>query len=142
MGRGWLTTAALASVACAVVTVDARPHAAVLRRLLDGYSGLIVRIASGVEATCAYDHLLAGLAAVDGDRAEADRLFAAAISQEEALRSPPPVTRTKHWWGRALLRRGERDRCPLLAEARASAEQLGMRAVVLQIDDFLTTPQA
>ncbi len=89
---------------------------------------------------CSYDRLLAGLAAVDGDHHEADRLFAAALAQEEALRSPPPVTRTKHWWGRALARRGEPDRArPLLDEARASAEQLGMRGVVTQIDDLTSS---
>lgn len=138
VGRGWLTTLSLGGVAWAVITVDAQRHASVLRRLLGEYSGLMARIASGIYVMCAYDRLLAGLAAVDGDHDEADRLFSAAIAQEEALRSPPLVTRTKHWWGRALLRRGEAERArPLLADARASAAQLGMRGVVAQIDDLL-----
>ena len=138
VGRGWLTTVSLGSVAWGVVTVDAHAHAVVLRRLLGEYTGLIARLSSGTDVMCAYDRLLAGLAAVDGDHPEADRLFAAALAQEEALRAPPLVTRTKHWWGRALLRRGEYERGrPLLADARASAECLGMLAVVSQVDDLL-----
>ena len=140
VGRGWLTTLALGNVAWAVVTVDAREHAAVLRRLLGEYTGMMARIASGTFVLCAYDRLLAGLAAVEGDHAEADRLFAAALAQEEGLRAPALVVRTKQWWGRALLRRGDLDRArPLLDDARASAERLGMRAVVTQIDDLLAT---
>lgn len=138
VGRGWLTTLALGSVAWAAITVDAREHVAVLRRLLGEYSGLMARIASGTFVMCAYDRLLTGLAAVDGDQVEADRLFAAALAQGEGLRAPPLLTRTKHWWGRALMRRGELVHGrSLLAEARASAENLGMRAVVTQIDDLL-----
>jgi hypothetical protein len=137
VGRGWLTAIALGSAAWAVVTVDARSHAAVLRRLLGEFSGQTARIASGTHVMCAIDRLLAGLAAVDGDDAEADRLFSSALAQEEALRSLPLITRTKHWWGRALLRRGEMERAEqLLSEARASAHTLGMRAVVAQIDEL------
>ncbi len=137
VGRGWLTILALGSLAWAVVTVDARPHAGVLRRLLADYGGQMARAASGTHVMCSVDRLLASLAAVDGDHAEADRLFAAALAQEEALRSAPLATRTKHWWGRALARRGEAERAaPLLADARAAAELLGMHAVVRQIDDL------
>ena len=140
VGRGWLTTAVLTAVASAIVSVEAHPHAAVLRRLLTEYTGLMARVASGTDVLCAYDRLLAGLAAGDGDHAEADRLFAAAVAQEEALRAPPLVTRTKHWWGRALVRRGDPTRArPLLTDARASAAHLGMLAVVTQIDDLLAT---
>jgi hypothetical protein len=97
----------------------------------------MARIASGTHVMCSIDRLLAGLAAVDGDHAEADRLFALALAQEEALRAPPLATRTRHWWGRALTRRGETDRArPLLAAARTAADELGMRGVVAQIDDL------
>lgn len=137
VGRGWLTILALGSLAWAAITVDARPHAGVLRRLLGEYSGQMARAASGTHVLCSIDRLLAGLAAVDGDAAEADRLFATALVQEEGLRSEPLTTRTKHWWGRALARRGDAARArPLLAEARTTAEHLGMPAVVLQIDDL------
>jgi hypothetical protein len=137
VGRGWLTVLILGDLAWGVVTADATAHATVLRRLLHPYSGEMVRVASGVLVMCSIDRLLAGLAAVDGDHAEADRLFPLALAQEEALRAPPLATRTRHWWGRALARRGETHRArPLLAEARAAADELGMRGVVAQIDDL------
>ena len=45
------------------------------------------------------------------------------------------AARTRHWWGRALIRRGEPERAaPLLTDARAAALQLGMVGVVSQID--------
>ena len=120
--------------------LEARAHAAVLRRLLRESSGLMARLNGNTLVMCSYDRFLAGLAAVDGDHDEADRLFTAAVAQEEAVRSPPLVCRTKHWWGRALARRGEPDRArPLLDDARASAERLGMRGVVSQIDDLLSS---
>jgi hypothetical protein len=137
VGRGWLTVLVLCDLAWGAVTADATAHAAVLRRLLHPYSGQMARIASGTHVMCSIDRLLAGLAAVDGDHAEADRLFALALAQEEALRAPPLATRTRHWWGRALTRRGETDRArPLLAAARTAADELGMRGVVAQIDDL------
>ncbi len=141
VGRGWLTILALGSLAWAIITVDARAHAGVLRRLLGNYSGQMARAASGTHVMCSVDRLLAGLAAVDGDHAEADRLFASALAQEEALRSAPLVARTRHWWGRALARRDETELAlPLLAAARSAAEQLAMRAVVTQIDDLTDGP--
>jgi hypothetical protein len=137
VGRGWLTVAILGDLAWGAVTADATAHATVLRRLLHPYTGQMTRVASGIYVMCSIDRLLAGLAAVDGDHAEADRLFALALAQEEALRAPPLAARTRHWWGRALIRRGETARArPLLAEARAVADELEMRGVVAQIDDL------
>jgi len=137
VGRGWLTVLVLGELAWGAVTADATAHAAVLRRLLHPYSGQMARNTSGTHVMCSIDRLLAGLAAVDGDHTEADRLFALALAQEKALRAPPLATRTRHWWGRALARRGDTDRArPLLAEARAAAHELGMRGLVAQIDDL------
>ncbi len=137
VGRGWLTVLVLGDLAWGVVTAEAAEHAAVLRRLLGPYGGQMAHIASGTHVMCSIDRLLAGLAAVDGDHAEADRLFAAALAQEEALRAPTLAARTKQWWGRALARRGDIDRArPLLAAARADAESLGMLGVVVQIGDL------
>ena len=139
VGRGWLTVLVLGDLSWGSVTADATEHAAVLRRLLQPYSGQMARVASGTHVMSSIDRLLAGLAAVDGDPAEADRLFALALAQEEALRAPPLATRTRHWWGRALVRRGESDRArPLLEEARASAHELGMSGVVAQTDDLIS----
>jgi hypothetical protein len=135
VGRGWLTVLVLADLAWGVVTADATAHAPVLRRLLQPYGGQMARVASGTHVMCSIDRLRAGLAAVDGDHAEADRLFTLALAQEEALRAPPLSTRTRLWWGRALARRGEPDRAqPLLDEARVAAVELGMLGLVAQID--------
>ena len=42
-----------------------------------------------------------------------------------------------HWWGRALLQRGETERgLELLTRARDLADELGMPAVTRQIDDL------
>lgn len=86
VGRGWLTVLALGNVAWAAIAVDARRHAPVLRTLLAEFEGTMAVIASGTHVMCSIDRLLAGLAALDGDHAEADRLFAAALAQEECGR--------------------------------------------------------
>ncbi len=128
IGRGWLTTMALGNVAWAAITVDARHHAPVLRRLLQEHEGTIAVIASGIYAMCSVDRLMGGLAALDGDDAEADRLFAAALQQEEGVRSPPLAARTRHWWARALIRRGDPDRAlPLIVAALETTDRLGMK---------------
>jgi len=137
VGRGWLTLLALGNVAWAAIAVDAAQHAARLRQLLAEYHGQIGVMATGTYAMCAVDRLHAGLAALHGDHDEADRLFADALAQERSLRSRPLETRTLHWWGRVLLRRGETERgLELLTRARDSAAELGMRAVTRQIDDL------
>ena len=136
VGRGWLALVAIGDVAWAAITVGATGHAATLRPMFDDYAGQIAIVATGTYAMCAVDRLRAGLAALAGDHDEGDRLFAAALAQERALRSGPLEARTLQWWGRALLRRGEtahgRD---LLRDARALAERFGMTAVVRQVDD-------
>ena len=139
-GRGWLTLLSLGNLAWAAITVGAAQHAAALRRLLVDYSGQIAVMATGVYAMCAVDRLQAGLAALDGDHDEADRLFAGALAQERVLRSRPLETRTRHWWGRALLARGETERAvELLTRARELAVELGMSAVLRQVDELINT---
>lgn len=138
VGRGWLTLLSVGSVAWAAITAGATRHAAVLRRLLAGYGGQVAVIATGTHVMCSVDRLRAGLAAMEGLDGEADRLFAGALAQERALRSRPLEARTLHWWGRAMLDRGETDRgLELLGDARRIAAELSMRAVVHQIDDVL-----
>ena len=99
------------------------------------YEGQMAVIGTGVYVVGAVDRLRAGLAELDGAPDEADRLFAAALTQDQAMRSRPLETRTRHWWGRALLRRGDVARArPLLDRARADAADLGMAGVAAQID--------
>ena len=119
-GRQWMTVMALGNLAWAAIAVDAREHAAGLRRRLADYEGQMAVIGTGIYVLGAVDRLLAGLADLEGDHDDADRLFAAALAQEQAVRSPPLQARTRHWWGRALLRRGDVARArPLLEQARA-----------------------
>ena len=79
----------------------------------------------------AIDRLLAALADLEGDHDSADALFAAALAQELDVGSAPLAARTRHWWGRACLRRGDRDGArPLLAASRATADELAMAGLV------------
>jgi DNA-binding SARP family transcriptional activator len=138
-GWQWMPVMAAGQLAWAAVTIDAREHASVLRRLLADYEGQLAVIGEGLYVLCAIDRLLAGLADLDGEYVEADRLFAAALDQERAVRSAALQARTRHWWGRALLRRGDHAAArPLLAEARAAAYALEMHALVAQIDALQT----
>lgn len=135
VGRGWLTLLALGQVAWAAVAVDARQHARTLRHALSEYTGQIAVMATGTHALCAVDRLLAGLAAMEGDDDAADRLFANALAQDRSLRSRPLEARTLHWWGRALVRRGDTERGQeTLRHASDLAGELGMPGVVRQIE--------
>ena len=134
-GREWMTVFALGNLAWAAITIDARRHAPELRRLLANYQGQMAVIGTGTHVLCAIDRLLAGLADLEGDHDDADRLFSAALTQEHAMRSAPLEARTRHWWGRALHRRGDHARAqPLLVQSRATAQALGMIGLVSQID--------
>lgn len=133
-GSRWMTVMAAGELAWAAIAVDAREHAAPLRALLAGYRGQLAVIGDDLYVMCAIDRLLAGLADLAGDHDEADRLFAAALEQEGAVRSAPLQARTRHWWGRALLRRGDHSRArPLLAQAEDSARILAMVGLTAQI---------
>jgi len=128
---------ALGNVAWAAIAVGAAQHAGRLRRLLADYRGQIAVMATGTYAMCAVDRVHAGLAVLDGEHDQADRLFAGALAQERSLRSRPLETRTLHWWGRALLQRGDTTRgLEMLTRARELADELGMRAVTRQIGDL------
>ncbi len=137
VGRGWLNLFSITNVAWAAIATDASDHASTLRPMFDDYAGQIGVVATGTYVMGAVDRVRAGLAALEGDHGEADRLFAAALTQERALRSRPLEARTLHWWGRALLRRGDTVRgFELLRDARALANELAMRGVTRQIDDL------
>jgi DNA-binding SARP family transcriptional activator len=136
-GHQWMAVLALGNLAWAAVAVDARAHATGLRRLLAPYEGQLAVIGTGTHVMCAVDRLLAGLAALEGDHDGADRLFAAALDQEHGVGSSPLQARTQHWWGRALRRRGDRARAaPRLERARSIASELGMAALVRQLDQL------
>lgn len=134
-GRHWMAVMALGNLAWAAITSDARSHAAELRGSLASYGGQMAVIGTGTHVLCAIDRLLAGLADLDGEYATADRLFASALGQDRRMRSPALAARTRHWWGRALLRRGDVSGARQeLRRSRAIAERLGMAGLVAQLD--------
>jgi DNA-binding SARP family transcriptional activator len=134
-GGPWMTVMAAGNLAWGAIAIDARHHAPRLRRLLAPYQGQMAVIGTGTHVMGAVDRLLAGLADLEGDHDEADRLFAAALSQERAMRSLPLQARTQHWWSRALYRRGDHARGRrLLAESKAIAGKLGMTGLAAQLD--------
>jgi hypothetical protein len=137
VGRGWTTLIAFAALAWAAITVDARQHAPVLRRLLTPYAGLLAAMVTGTHVVCAIDRLLGGLAALEGEHDEADRFFAAALALEESVQSPPLAARTRHWWARAMVRRGDASRAePLIRDALETANALGMVHLVVQLNEL------
>jgi len=142
VGRGHLSSAGFACLAYAAIATASVHHAAVLRRLLQPWAGqaLIVAGATHVIASC--DRMLAGLTHLLDEHDNADRLFATAlIFEEDGLRSPPLAARTRHWWARALIERGEHQRAePLLTDSRTTAARLGMVGLVAQLDTLINQP--
>jgi len=141
-GCGQLSSTSFAYLAYAAIGTASVHHAAVLRRLLQpwAHQALVVAGATHVIASC--DRMLAGLAHLLGEHDNADRLFAAALAfEEDGLRSPPLAARTRHWWARALIERGEHQRAqPLLTASRATAARLGMAGLVGQLDTLINQP--
>jgi DNA-binding SARP family transcriptional activator len=134
-GGHWMTVMAAGNLAWAAIAIDARHHASQLRRLLAPFQGQMAVIGTGTHVLCAVDRLLGGLADLEGDHDNADRLFAAALSLERAMHSPPLQARTQHWWARALYRRGDHSRARrLLVQSRATADMLGMTGLAAQLD--------
>ena len=135
-GRGWLTLLSIGNLAWAAIAVDATEHAVRLRRVLEPMAGQLGVIATGTNVMCAVDRLLAGLAALEGRHAEADALFDAALAQEQTVRSRPLQARTRHWWGRALVRRGDDAAArPHIDAAHDIASDLDMKALVAQLEN-------
>jgi len=138
-GRGWLSSAGFAYLAYAAIATASVHHATVLRRLLQPWAGQALVVAAGTHVIASCDRMLAGLTHLLGEHDDADRLFAAALTfEEDGLRSPPLAARTRHWWARALIERGEHQRAqPLLTASRATAAQLGMLGLVDQLDTLI-----
>ncbi len=144
-GRQWMAVMALSHLAWAAVTIGAHEHAVPLGRLLGRYSGQLAVIGTGISVMGAIDRMLAGLAALDGDHDRADELFAAALAQELGVGSPPLAARTRHWWGRARLRRGDRAGATELLgsvarDGRGAGNGRAARAARRPRRRFLTAP--
>ncbi|HUS44234.1 MAG TPA: AAA family ATPase [Ilumatobacteraceae bacterium] len=104
--------------------VAARRAESACRRFIDELTPLsATQIATGGIHLGAADRLLALLYDAVDDRASADELFASAVEQHRALRSPPWVVRTELDWATSLLARG--DETGALAHLDAARTAIG-----------------
>ena len=129
---------ALAEIARGCVLLQAAEHAPRIYRALAPYAGRAVVAAGAVMCSGSADHYLAGLAALDGDLAAADRHYRAAISCHRRLGARPMLARSLHDHALLLQRRGgAADRAvatAALAEARAIAAGCGMTRLLAVLD--------
>jgi class 3 adenylate cyclase len=126
----------LAFVAEAVVCLGDGELAAELEPRLAGWSGCSL---NGSYNACfgAADHWLGQLAAILGRRQEADGLLAAAHAfHRDRLRSPVLTAATAAAWSAVRASLGDGPRAAALAdEARALAEELGLRPVLERLSE-------
>jgi tetratricopeptide (TPR) repeat protein len=80
-----------------------------------------VQLATGGIHFGSADRLLARLQDALGEHDVADRHFASAVEQHEALRSPPWIARTRLDWAESLLTRGRRDEADSHLDAAEAA---------------------
>jgi hypothetical protein len=129
---------ALAEIARGCVLLQAAEHAPRIYRALAPYAGRAIVAAGAVMCSGSADHYLAGLAALDGDPAAADRHYRAAISCHRRLGARPMLARSLHDHALLLQRRGgAADRAAAtaaLAEARAIAAGCGMTRLLAVLD--------
>ena len=128
----------LTELARGCVTLGAAEHAPRLYQALAPYAGRAAVAAGAVMCSGSTDHYLAGLAALEGDIAAADRHYRVAISCHRRLGARPMLAHSLH--GHALLlgqRGGAADgpaAAAALAEARAIAAGCGMTRLLAVID--------
>jgi hypothetical protein len=114
---------ALCLLARGCVVLRAADHAPRLYRALAPYAGRAAVAAGAVMCAGSTDFYLAGLAALNGDTAAADRHYRAAVGCHRRLGARPMLARTLHEHAQ-LLRQQEKHAA--LAEARAIAVDCGM----------------
>jgi hypothetical protein len=129
---------ALAEIARGCVLLQAAEHAPRIYRALAPYAGRAIVAAGAVMCSGSADHYLAGLAALDGDLAAADRHYRAAISCHRRLGARPMLARSLHDHALLLQQRGgAADRAAAtaaLAEASAIAAGCGMTRLLAVLD--------
>jgi tetratricopeptide (TPR) repeat protein len=118
---------ALTLLARGCVVLRAAGHAPRLYRALVPYAGRAAVAAGAVMCSGATDFYLAGLAALDGEVAAADRHYRAAASLHRRLGARPMLAHTLYEHGLLLRQRGDHAAASAaLAEARAIAAGCGM----------------
>src|SRR5690242_20709682 len=118
---------ALAQLARGCVVLRAARHAPRLYRALAPYAGRAAVCAGAVMCAGSTDFYLAGLAALDGEVATADRHYRAAARIHRRLGARPMLARTLHEHAPLLREQGDHAAASAaLAEARAIAVDCGM----------------
>jgi DNA-binding SARP family transcriptional activator len=131
--QGWLTSAFF--LAETGVRVGDRERGDVLYRALRPWQGRVVVIGLGVACLGTVDDVLGRLAAAAGRRRLAQRHFEAALTLSRRLGARPLVARTACEYAAVLRQRGATARAgTLLDEARRTAEELGMAAVLARVE--------
>ena len=129
---------ALTELARGCIVLRAACHAPRLYQALAAYAGRAAVAAGAVMCAGSTDYYLAGLAALNGDAAAADRHYRAAAGCHRRLGARPMLAHTLHEHAR-LLRQAEGLADPsaasaLLAEARAIAADCGMTKLLALLD--------
>jgi DNA-binding CsgD family transcriptional regulator/tetratricopeptide (TPR) repeat protein len=132
----WLASLTYLADACAAVGDE--EIAALVQTELEPHAGTVVVVGYGVACYGAADRYLAMLAATLGDWEVAEARFGAALDLNRRMGAPTWLAHTAYEYGRMLHARGRPEDAsratPMLAEAAALAERVGMPALLARID--------
>jgi DNA-binding NarL/FixJ family response regulator len=129
----------LAFMADAAVDLADPAAAGVLAPFLARYAGLNIGAGQLVAAFGSADRYLARLAALSGDHAEADRLFAAALAMDRRMGSVVHVAETLARHAAAIAERGDVRRAQDLArQAAATSAPIGQHRVLRWLQPLLS----
>jgi hypothetical protein len=135
-------TWALSVLARDCVVLGETRHAPRLYQALAPYAGRAVVAAGAVLCAGSVDFYLAGLAALSGDAAAADRHYRAAAGCHRRLGARPMLAHTLHEHAPLLRQQGDHAAAAAaLAEARAIAADCGMTKLLAVLDQPGQTSQ-
>ncbi len=128
----WLASLTyLTDASCAVGDAET---ATLLYPELAPLAGISVMIGHGVACYGAADRYLGMLAATSGENELAEHHFEVALAANLKMGATTWLAHTEYEFGRMLLRVGRTDQAePLLSEALAHAEQVGMPTVIARV---------
>jgi DNA-binding CsgD family transcriptional regulator len=132
----WVASLAYLTDACSAVGDE--ELAGLIRPELEPHAGTVMVVGYGVVCYGAADRYLGMLAAALGDWEVAETRFEAALDLNRRMGAPTWLAHTAYEYGRMLLARGRAEdasrAAPLLSEAAALAERIGMPTLLARID--------
>jgi DNA-binding CsgD family transcriptional regulator len=132
--REALWIASLTYLTDAASAVEDEQVAELVYRELTPFAGTNVMIGHGVSCYGSADRYLGMLAAVLGERAQAELHFEAALTLDRAMGARTWLAHTAYEYGRMLADAGKAERSAvLLAEAQSLAEEVGMPTLLARI---------